>query len=445
MKQTLLALALAVAILACGFLAAFIYTLPPVHDRLAWRVENLRAQIHYYFKSPQEQVFIPQEQVEAIVQATLQAPLSTPSQSNPTVAAPTPTAWPTPPSASLTDTPAPSAAPTPQETPIPSKVILNGIVHEYQKMNNCGPATLAMALTYWGWQGDQRDTRAYLRPNFATVDDKNVSPQEMVTYVERFSGLKALVRVGGEVDLLKRLIAAGFPVIIEKGFQPPKEDWMGHYEVLNGYDDQRQRFIAQDSYIMPDFPLPYADLEERWWRDFNYVYLVIYPPQRENQVLNILGPHAIVDYNYQYAAQKALDEIQRLNGRDLFFAWFNRGTNLTALENYAEAAQAYDQAFTIYASLKESERPWRVLWYQFGPYQAYYASGRYQDVIRLANTTLSFLARPVLEEALYWRGLAKAALGDEAGAIADLTKAAKLNPNFTPAVEELQRRGLAAP
>ena len=32
-----------------------------------------------------------------------------------------------------------------------------------------------MALSFWGWQGDQRDTRAYLRPNFATVDDKNVN------------------------------------------------------------------------------------------------------------------------------------------------------------------------------------------------------------------------------------------------------------------------------
>lgn len=445
MKRMLLALASAAAILACCSLAAFVYALPPVHERLAWRLESLRAQIHYYFNPPQEKAFIPQEQVEAIVQATLQALLPSPSLAS------TPTPEPTFNSASglvspaPPDTPAPSATPTPQPTPIPSKVILDGIVHEYQKMNNCGPATLAMALTYWGWQGDQRDTRAYLRPNFATVDDKNVSPQEMATYVERFTSLKALVRVGGEVELLKRLIAAGFPVVVEKGFQPPKEDWMGHYEVLNGYDDQRQRFIAQDSYIMPDFPLPYADLEERWWRDFNYVYLVIYPPERESEVLGVLGPQADVLYNYQYAAQKALDEIQRLSGRDLFFAWFNRGTNLTALENYAEAAQAYDQAFAIYASLGKAERPWRVLWYQFGPYQAYYASGRYQDVIRLANTTLSFLAKPVLEEALYWRGLAKDALGDREGAVADLTKAAKLNPNFTLAIEELQRRGLTVP
>jgi len=332
-----------------------------------------------------------------------------------------------------------------QPTPIPEKVILKGIVHEYQKMNNCGPATLAMALTYWGWQGDQRDTRRYLRPNFATVDDKNVSPAEMVAYVEQFTSLRALVRVGGEVEWLKRLVAAGFPVIIEKGFQPPKEDWMGHYEVINGYDEARQRFIAQDSYIMPDFPLPYADLEERWWRDFNYVFLVIYPPEKESDLVQLLGPQADSAYNYRYAAQKALDEISRLEGRDLFFAWFNRGSNLTALGDYAAAAQAYDQAFALYAALPEHERPWRVLWYQFGPYQAYYESGRYQDVIRLANTTLSFLAQPVLEEALYWRGLAKDALGDQEGAIADLTRAVKLNPNFAPAVDELHRRGLQAP
>jgi hypothetical protein len=408
-------------------------------------MENLRAQVYYYFNPPQAKVFIPQDQVAAVVQATLQALDLTLGEVRPTPALIVATATPTPFPLSPTETPWPSPTPAVQPTPIPEKVILKGIVHEYQKMNNCGPATLAMALTYWGWQGDQRDTRRYLRPNFATVDDKNVSPAEMVAYVEQFTSLKALVRVGGEVEWLKRLVAAGFPVIIEKGFQPPKEDWMGHYEVINGYDEARQRFIAQDSYIMPDFPLPYADLEERWWRDFNYVFLVIYPPEKESDLVQLLGPQADSAYNYRYAAQKALDEISRLEGRDLFFAWFNRGSNLTALGDYAAAAQAYDQAFALYAALPEHERPWRVLWYQFGPYQAYYESGRYQDVIRLANTTLSFLAQPVLEEALYWRGLAKDALGDQEGAIADLTRAVKLNPNFAPAVDELHRRGLQAP
>ncbi|RPJ23902.1 MAG: tetratricopeptide repeat protein, partial [Chloroflexi bacterium] len=47
--------------------------------------------------------------------------------------------------------------------------------------------------------------------------------------------------------------------------------------------------------------------------------------------------------------------------------------------------------------------------------------------------------KPVLEETYYWRGLAKAALGDQTGAIEDLNRALTLNPNSTPAREELQR------
>ncbi len=429
-------------LLAVCLMGFVVYNIPSVHERLSWRLADLRSRLYYAINPPEQVVFVPQEQqaqVEAIVQATMAAlqPFATPT--------PLPTLTPVPTQTGPTATPEPSPTVTPSPTPIPEKVILNGLTHEYQQMNNCGPATLAMALSFWGWQGDQRDTRLFLRPNFASVDDKNVSPEEMVVFVERFTGLKALVRVGGELDLLKRLVAAGFPVIIEKGFQPPKEDWMGHYEVINGYDDSRDRFITQDAYIMADFPLPYEQVSGRWWRDFNYVYLVIYAPERETEVLAILGAHADPQYNHLQAAQKAQEETAVLSGRDLFFAWFNLGTNLVALEDYPAAAQAYDRAFAIYARLPEQERPWRTLWYQVGPYAAYYHSGRYQDVISLANTTLSFLRQPGLEESYYWRGLAKEGLGDAEGALKDLTKAASLNPNFTLAVEALRSRNVPVP
>ena len=427
--------------LTAGCLTSFIlYRIPPVHERLFWRVNNLQAQIYYALNPPQAVVFVPQQQdIEAIVQATLRA--LTPVLTDSATPSLSPTS--TPPGPSATPPPTPTASLTP--TAIPGKVILSGLKHEYQQMNNCGPATLAIALSFWGWQGDQRDTRAYLRPNFSKYDDKNVMPAEMVEYVEKFTGLKALVRVGGEVEILKRLVAAGFPVIIEKGFQPPKEDWMGHFEVINGYDDSRQRFITQDSYIMADFPLPYEQVSEHWWRDFNYVYLVIYPPEREALVLSVLGPQADPVSNYQYAAEIASREAQNLSGRDLYFAWFNLGTNRLALGDYTGAAQAYDQAFALYARLPEEQRPWRMLWYQTGPYEAYYRTARYQDVIDLANATLSFMQEPTLEESFYWRGMARESQGNLNGALSDFRKSVELNPNFTLGVEQLQRLSVQAP
>ncbi len=50
-------------------------------------------------------------------------------------------------------------------------------------------------------------------------------------------------------------------------------------------------------------------------------------------------------------------------------------------------------------------RPYRMMWYQTGPYKAYYYSNRFADVINLADTTLNeTISEPVLEESLYWRG-----------------------------------------
>jgi hypothetical protein len=440
-KRLLVSLVL-IGTLAC-LLGLAAYNLPPIHERLSWRVANLRTQIRYAINPPEEAVFVPQEGqqelMESIVQATLRAltPTVTPTS------APTNTLQATQPGP--TPTASPSPVPTLTPTPIPEQVSLSGITHEYQQMNNCGPTTLAMALSFWGWEGDQRDTRAYLRPNFSQFDDKNVSPYEMVSFVETQTGLKALSRVGGDLQMLKRFLAAGFPVIIEKGFQPPKEDWMGHYEALSGYDDARERFTAQDSYIMADFPVPYQDLSQRWWRDFNYIYVVLYPPDQEAQVMDILGPHAETAWDYQAAAEKALAETASLQGRDLFFAWYNRGTNLAAMGDYIGAAGAYDQAFALYGSIPERERPWRMLWYQVGPYQAYYHSGRYQDVINLADQTLTFLSAPVLEETYYWRGLARESLGDLEGAIRDLRQAAEINPTSTDVLEQLRRLDVEAP
>jgi tetratricopeptide (TPR) repeat protein len=137
--------------------------------------------------------------------------------------------------------------------------------------------------------------------------------------------------------------------------------------------------------------------------------------------------------------------MPNLSGRDLFFAWFNLGSSQVGLGDYAAAAQAYDQAFQLYQGLSEEQRPYRLMWYQSGPYVAYYQSGRYQDVINLANTTFSWVGQPVLEESYYWRGAAYEAIGKIDLAVADLKKAALLNPNYALPREHLQRLGIAQP
>ena len=441
MRKTLLSIAIAIPLLM--LLAAFAYNLPPVHDRLAWRVAEVRANIKYALDPPAQAVFVPQEtSLAPVVQVPSATPSPAPTQ-EPTPAAPTELPAEAPPA-----TATPAAPPTPTSTPVslPEKANLTGIVHEYQQWNNCGPANLAMALSFWGWKGDQRDTAAYLKPN---ERDKNVMPYEMANYVNEMTSLKAEVRVGGDLQLLKTFIAAGFPVIIEKGFEGTNfPGWMGHYEVVSGYDDARERFTVQDSYIMANLPVPYDQLESNW-RAFNYTYILIFPPEREAEAMGILGPHAETTYNYQFAAQRAAEEIQAFEGRDQYFAWFNRGTNLMYLQDYGGAAGAYDEAFKLYPAIAEKDRPWRMLWYQTGPYFAYFFTQRYFDVINLATTTIDTAPEPAIEESFYWRARAYIELYrlDNSKSdylqigIQDLRTSLQWHPNFGPSLAVLQELG----
>ena len=403
-----------------------IYNLPPVQERLGWRVAELFARFKYALSPPEQFVFVPEEGSMLPTQtisprSTIPVPFSV-------------TTTPIPPSSFSISSPTSTKA----LTPIPKSIQLDGVRHEYQTWNNCGPATLAMALSYWGWEGDQRPIAAFVKPN---PRDKNVMPYEMAAYIEEETQLKVIHRVGGDIELLKRFLAAGLPVIIEKGFVGRDFDgWMGHYVLVTGYNDSDQRFMLQDSYYGPDQIMGYQDLES-YWRAFNFTYLVIYSPERREEVMSILGSHADEEYNYRDAVQKASDDIYILTGRDQFFAWFNRGTNLMQLQDYAGAAAAYDDAFALYPDIAKKERPWRMMWYQTGPYWAYYYTGRYGDVLKLSTTTLDAMSQPVLEESYYWRALAREALGDTEGAIKDLRSALKYHPGFEPALTQLQQLG----
>lgn len=412
--------------LACLLLVG-VYYLPPVNERLAWRVSELRARVKYALNPPEQAVFVPQGQPTGLALAT---------------AIPSATALP---AVTLTPTPGPTASPTLTPTatftptPLPESALLNGIPHYYQTWNNCGPANLAMALAYWGWVGDQRDTAAYLKPN---ARDKNVMPYEMADYVTENTGLRAVMRVGGDLELLKAFISAGIPVIVEKGFEGDGFDgWMGHYEVITGYDDAAGVFTGQDSYKGPNQKVPYEALESQW-RAFNFTYILPYPPEREADVLAILGPHSDPQYSYTVAAERAAGESASLTGRDQFFAWFNRGASLVYLHDYNAAATAFDAAFAHYAALPEAERPYRMLWYQTGPYFAYYYTQRYEDVERLATETLDAMSEPVLEESYYWRARARLALGNTEAAVEDLQTSLKHHPGFLPSLEELSALGI---
>jgi tetratricopeptide (TPR) repeat protein len=157
----------------------------------------------------------------------------------------------------------------------------------------------------------------------------------------------------------------------------------------------------------------------------------------------------LVDYadekkSDQIGLDIASNEISTFTGVDQFFAYYNRGTSLVHLQDYKGAADAYDEAFKIYANLAEvDKRPYRMTWYQTGPYYAYFYNGRYQDVIDLTTITLESTNQPYLEENYYWRARAEAALGQMDQATKDLKTSLKYHVDFSPSLDLMLQLGIS--
>lgn len=338
-----------------------------------------------------------------------------------------------------TEPPATATFPPPTATPwpIPTSARMMGFSHMYQEWNNCGPATLAMALTYFGLNFGQREIGVALRPN---EEDRNVSTEEIAGFVNTQTELRAVARANGDRELLQKLLANDIPVIIEIGIDPPGEyrwlGWFGHYLLPVAYDDGLEQFWVYDSWLgTSEVPQTNADPNGRvmtyddldvYWPQFNRNYIVFYRPEQEALVTALLGD--ALDDGAMWADSLARAQLDAARNPNNAFYWFNLGTSYNALGQYDKAAIAFDQARAI-------GLPWRMLWYQFGPYEAYYRTGRNEDIVLLADTTLK--DRPYFEESFYYLGLAQAALGDISAARENLEKASAFNPNFAPAGEAL--------
>jgi tetratricopeptide (TPR) repeat protein len=385
-------------------LGILLYQIPAIRARLEWRYEVWATR----FKNTIDPVVMP-----------------TPVPSTPFA-----TFTPHPPTA----TPVSTEPPPPSLVPLPPQVSLTSPKYEKQGINNCGPATLAMMLRLYGWEGDQYDIAKIVKP----IDrDRNVNPEELRYYVLNEAGwLKAEYRVAGNLDLLKRLLAANYPVILEEAstLDPqdangPNDDlWDAHYLLITGYDDTAGVVTAQDPLRGADRKIPYDTLMADW-KPFNYLFMVIYFPADEEEVKSILGTNWDPDQN-RLDALAIADTAVTSNPTDAF-AWFNLGSNLVYFERYQEAAQAYDEAFTL-------GLPRRMTRYQFGPFFAYYNADRIDYLLEITEKTYKLINGYYAEEALLWHGWGLYRKGDFAGAITDWRKALQVRPGYADAIYALQ-------
>ena len=415
---------LAILVLLFGVLVV-VYVYPPVNRRLSWRVDAAMTALRRSLN--------PIGTLPTAVSGTQSAPglLATPV----IWTTPAPTLVPTGNTEKIAREPTreagPTVAPQPTITPtsIPDRFLLPPPEYrlgDAQDWNNCGPAALALSLRFYGWEGDQYTISDEIKPIRA---DRNVNVDDLTAYVSRnLSWLRAEYRVGGDIELLKELIAAGLPVLIEESFVleegaqgvmgPSDDRWTGHYLLLTGYDDDLKTFFVQDTYRGPNQAVTYTDLDANW-KAFNRVYVLVFPPEQLEIVQALLGGDWDPSQNRQNALKMAREEASQ-NAEDAF-AWFNVGTNLAYFEQYSEAARAYDRA-------REIGLPQRMLRYQFGPFLAYFHSGRTDELYTLAEYALE--VTPNSEEALLWQGWALYRTGEKQKALESFREALEARPGY---------------
>lgn len=304
---------------------------------------------------------------------------------------------------------------------------LAGLTHTWQKWNNCGPSTAVMALSAFGIVRDQLAAAAELKPHDR---DTNVTPEELAAYMSR-QGLEALVRPGGDRDRTRALVRAGVPVLAEQWIAVDGRGEMGHYRVLDGYDDGAGMFEAMDSYYGASVKLPY-DVLEAEWRPFVGTYVVAFLPEQRDAVRAALGDDW--DAGAAWARVRGALEADAVGARaGEAWTWFALGEARERTLDADGAVAAFERAIAI-------GLPLRAFWYQFGFARALAGTGGWDRLLAHADATITTMDGQNLEEWHYWRGRALRALGREDEAIAAFERALSFNANLAVAAEALGRR-----
>ena len=309
-------------------------------------------------------------------------------------------------------------------TPMPTvvnetRVILGPVSFDWQKLNNCGPTTTHVMLSYYNIDRPQLTIANVLKPN---PDDKNVSPSEIANYV-RSLGMGVFVGVNGDIPLIERLLGAGYPVMVEQWMH--YEEGVGHYRAVRGYDREQQKILQEDTFLGPDIWRSYEDFNYDW-AYFNNLYLVFYRPEQEQHVAALIG----TDWNHTVMWERALATFSQQEGA---FAVYGKAEALHQLGRDAEAAPVYEQAIAM-------GLPELYFWYNFGYLETLNNLGQYQKMLNFSLPILE--AMEVSEDIRYQRAVAFNALGLREKALNELQLAIQDNPHYEAAYVMLDELGV---
>lgn len=278
----------------------------------------------------------------------------------------------------VTKTILPTSTPIPSPTPLPNEKILSNDYHIFQTFNNCGPASLSMALSYFNINVSQntlgQDLRPYQNPQ-GDNDDKSVTLEELAKKAQEF-GLIAYHRPNGSPQIAKQFINLGVP-IITRTWTKPDED-IGHFRVIKGYSDTQNYFIQDDSLQGKNLQFSYSEFDVLW-KKFNYEYLALIRPAQQDQAEQILGDNLDEKYAWQQAINLSQKQLSQ-NPNDIY-ARFNLSVSYYHTDNFQASVSEFEKV--------ENQLPFRTLWYQIEPIQAYFELGQYNRVFEITEKILS--------------------------------------------------------
>lgn len=326
----------------------------------------------------------------------------------------------------LQDKTTPKPQPIQTLSPLPSQKLLQNNYHIFQTFNNCGPASLSMALSYYGVNITQQELGQALRPwqNPKGInDDKSVTLPEMGEKAKEF-GFTPFHRPNGNPELIKAFLANDMPVIARTWLEENND--IGHYRVIKGYDDQTGQFIQDDSLQGKNLRYSY-DSFNKIWKKFNYEYLVLVPKERLEVAESILGEDKDAQTAWTKASENARQELNTIP--DDIYARFNLSVALYNVGDYQGSIAEYEKV--------ADQLPFRTLWYQIEPIQAYFEAGNYQKVFEITDKILQN-QNLAYSEAYLLRGKSYLKQGDKEAARAEFDKAVYYNQNLKKAQEALK-------
>ncbi|GGN47736.1 C39 family peptidase [Deinococcus daejeonensis] len=277
----------------------------------------------------------------------------------------------------------------------PASVTLKNIRHDFQALNNCAPVTAMTLLGYYGASVTQAQAAAVMKDY---PGDPQVTSLELASYLGR-AGLQSVIRYAGDAELLRSLVAAGFPVVLQQRLQRGSN--VAHFRTVYGYS--AGQFLISDPLLGPSLRLSAQRLAELW-AYYNGEYLVAFPPARAGEVQRLLGSDYSAAANWQHLRAHGEQDV-KARPRDPY-AWWGLAKATLRLGNAALASDYFERAVNLGV-------PTMYYLYRQEAFEAWTQAGRHSRTLSVTQRALQ--AFPRSKELQYFRTLAGRAVGQSGG------------------------------